>query len=108
LKVQPEKGGTFHPRLNSDGRPIVNKYREGKTKSTLKRESKELEVVEMEAIVTSKGRVAKRGSGLLFREQTRPESCAGYAPRSSRVDSLPDLPLLAGMSHAGTTIALAC
>jgi hypothetical protein len=41
----------LHPRLNSDGKPIANKYRTGKTKSTLKRESKELEAVEREAIV---------------------------------------------------------
>lgn len=31
-------------------RPIANKYREGKMKRTLKREFKELEVVEMEGI----------------------------------------------------------
>jgi len=48
-------GGILHPRLNTGGRPIANKYREGKMKSTLKRESKELEVVEREAIVTSGG-----------------------------------------------------
>jgi len=40
----------LHPRLNIDGKPIANKYRKGKTKSTLKRESKELEAVEREAI----------------------------------------------------------
>jgi len=48
-------GGILHLRLNTGGRPIANKYREGKMKSTLKRESKELEVVEREAIVTSDG-----------------------------------------------------
>jgi hypothetical protein len=31
-------GGTFHPKLNIDLRPIANKYREGKVKRTLKRE----------------------------------------------------------------------
>ena len=31
-------GGKLHPRLNRGGRPIANKYREGKMKSTLKRE----------------------------------------------------------------------
>ena len=31
-------GGKPHLRLNKDGRPIVNKYREGKMKRTLKRE----------------------------------------------------------------------
>jgi len=48
-------GGILHLRLNMGGRPIANKYREGKMKSTLKRGSKELEVVEREAIVTSEG-----------------------------------------------------
>ena len=38
-------GGKFHPKLNTDERPIANKYREGKMKRTLKRESKELEIV---------------------------------------------------------------
>jgi len=33
-----QKGGKFHPRLNIGKRPIANKYREGKMKSTLKRE----------------------------------------------------------------------
>jgi len=41
----------LHPRLNKDGKPIANKYRKVKTKRTLKRESKELEAVEREAIV---------------------------------------------------------
>lgn len=51
LRVQSKRGGMLHPRLNIDGKPIANKYRKGKTKSTLKRESKELEAVEREAIV---------------------------------------------------------
>jgi len=55
LKVQPEKGGILHPRLNIGGKPIANKYHEGKMKRTLKREFKELEVVEREAIVFAKG-----------------------------------------------------
>ena len=33
-------GGKFRPRLNTGERPIANKYREGKMKRTLKRESK--------------------------------------------------------------------
>ena len=33
-----QMGGKFHPRLNIGKRPIANKYREGKMKSTLKRE----------------------------------------------------------------------
>jgi len=31
-------GGIPHPKLNIDTKPIANKYREGKVKSTLKRE----------------------------------------------------------------------
>jgi len=46
LIVQPESGGTFLLRLNMGGRPIAYKYREGKMQRTLKRESKELEIVE--------------------------------------------------------------
>ncbi|CAG8780653.1 9077_t:CDS:2, partial [Acaulospora morrowiae] len=34
-----KKGGKFHLRLNMCKRPIANKYREGKMKRTLKRES---------------------------------------------------------------------
>ena len=49
--MQLKKGGITHLRLNKDGKPIAYKYREGKMKRTLKRESKELEVVEMEAII---------------------------------------------------------
>jgi len=49
--VQPKVGGILHPRLNTDGRPIAHKYRKGKMQRTLKREFKELEAVEREAIV---------------------------------------------------------
>ena len=38
--MQPKAGGKLHPKLNIGARPIANKYREGKVKSTLKRESK--------------------------------------------------------------------
>ena len=34
-------GGKFHLKLNIGGRPIANKYREGKMKSTLERGFKE-------------------------------------------------------------------
>jgi len=50
LRVQFKIGGIIHLRLNMNGKPIANKYRKGKLKRTLKRESKELEAVEMEAI----------------------------------------------------------
>lgn len=38
MGLQPKVGGKLHLRLNTDTRPIANKYREGKLKSTLKRE----------------------------------------------------------------------
>ena len=48
-------GGKFLPKLNTCGRPIANKYREGKMKRTLKRESKVLEIAEIEGMATSIG-----------------------------------------------------
>jgi len=59
-------GGILHLRLNITGRPIVNKYREGKLKRTLKRESKEPEVVAREAVVTSTGCHVKVAQGKLI------------------------------------------
>jgi hypothetical protein len=70
LKVQPEeespgdeesfggRGWYTPPKAKhmAAGSPIAHKYREGKIKSTLKRESKELEVVEREAIEAGHGR----------------------------------------------------
>ena len=38
LGMQPKAGGKLLLRLNTMARPIANKYREGKLKSTLKRE----------------------------------------------------------------------
>jgi len=47
-------GGILHLRLNKHCRkPIAKKYRKGKLKRTLKRELKELEVVEREAVSLS-------------------------------------------------------
>ena len=43
-------GGKLHLKLNIGTRPIANKYREGKMKSTLKREWKVRETVEKEPI----------------------------------------------------------
>ena len=40
LGLQLKFGGKFHLKLNIGGRPIANKYREGKMKRTLKRELK--------------------------------------------------------------------
>jgi len=43
-------GGKSHPRLNISKRPIAHKYHEGKVQRTLKKESKELEIVNREAV----------------------------------------------------------
>ena len=40
MGLQPKVGGRLHLKLNTGARPIADKYREGKVKSTLKRESK--------------------------------------------------------------------
>jgi hypothetical protein len=47
-------GGKFLLRLNNGKRPIANKYREGKMKSTLKRELKAREIVKRETIEASR------------------------------------------------------
>ena len=46
-------GGSCLLKLNIDSRPIENKYREGKVKSTLERELKAPEIAEAEANETS-------------------------------------------------------
>ena len=53
LGMQPKMGGKFHLKLNIGTRPIANKYREGKMKSTLKRELKVRETVKRETIEVS-------------------------------------------------------
>ena len=56
-------GGKFHLKLNTDERPIANKYREGKMKRTLKRESKELEIVWRVTVFEQCGGARLRGWG---------------------------------------------
>ena len=51
--MQLKVGGKLHPKLNIGKRPIANKYREGKMKSTLKRELKAREIVKRETIGVS-------------------------------------------------------
>ena len=51
--MQLKAGGKFHLRLNTGGRPIANKYCEGKMKRTLKRELKGLEIAKREPFGTS-------------------------------------------------------
>ena len=57
-------GGKFHLKLNTDERPIANKYCEGKMKSTLKRELKVRETVKREAIEVSSDVVEDSGAAL--------------------------------------------
>ncbi len=68
-------GGKFHLKLNTDERPIANKYREGKMKRTLKRESKELEIVWRVTVFEQCG-----GSGLV--RVARCASCPFHIPSS--------------------------
>ena len=46
-------GGKFHLKLNIGGRPIANKYREGKMKRILKRKLKVPEIAEKEPMGVS-------------------------------------------------------
>ena len=54
-------GGMSLLKLNNGEKPIVNKYREGKMKRTLKRESKVLEIARREAmkISNSSGKITR-------------------------------------------------
>ena len=53
MGMQTKMGGKYHLKLNIGERPIANKYREGKMKSTLERELKVREIVEREALEVS-------------------------------------------------------
>ena len=53
LEVVRKMGGNFLLKLNTDSRPIANKYREGKVKRTLERELKVREIAKREANETS-------------------------------------------------------
>ena len=62
----PKMSGKFPIKLNIDGRPIANKYREGKVKSTLKRELKPvLEIVKREGYEISNHFIGGSGFNLL-------------------------------------------
>ncbi len=57
-------GGKFHLKLNICGRPIENKYCEGKMKRTLKRELKVPEIADREANrISSAGMISGYESG---------------------------------------------
>ena len=51
--LERKVGGKFHLKLNIGSRPIANKYREGKMKSTLERGLKVPEIAKREANETS-------------------------------------------------------
>lgn len=53
MGIQPKRGGKLLLKLNTGTRPIANKYREGKMKSTLKRKLRVRETVSREAHGTS-------------------------------------------------------
>ena len=53
LDVVRKMGGNFLPKLNIGSRPIANKYREGKMKSTLERGLKVPEIAKRDANETS-------------------------------------------------------
>ena len=74
LGLQPQMGGKFHLKLNTGTRPIANKYREGKMKSTLKRELKACETVKREAIEASSafGAISQRLRGQMSASLSRP------------------------------------
>jgi len=61
LESAASKGGRSHPKLNTAGRPIAQKYCEGKVKRTLKRGSKVLEIAggEARAAFASAGRARR-------------------------------------------------
>ena len=67
--MQPKVGGKFHLKLNMGTRPIANKYREGKMKSTLKRKLIVRETVRREAHgisnALSRFRLAAAGTGVV-------------------------------------------
>ena len=72
-------GGKFHLRLNSGKRPIANKYREGKMKSTLKRELKAREIVKRETLEARRHAKACGQAALLAPDNGRGKVAASAA-----------------------------
>ena len=65
-ECSPKAGGMLHPRLNTDTRPIADKYREGKLKRTLKRGLKVRETAQREADgATKSDQVIQRSVGIM-------------------------------------------
>ena len=100
MGLQPKAGGKLHPKLNSGTRPIANKYREGKVKSTLKRESKRprnrwegsarrraVSAVELSMAclhLGCRGACSGESSRLRSEERRRQESCGAACALSTR------------------------
>ena len=82
-------GGKVHLKLNIDGRPIANKYREGKMKRTLKRELKVLEIAKREANEPSHlvGGIPVSGSCLGVSCVLTPHLVLGYGLGSNQCPS---------------------
>ena len=98
LGIADQTGGKFHLRLNTGGRPIANKYREGKMQRTLKRELKGPETGKREPNGRSgDGRVFSAGllAGVLVRVRRSAwvgawESFMGRSSDQSRVQAAPE------------------
>jgi hypothetical protein len=86
--MQPKMGGKLLLKLNIGTRPIANKYREGKMKSTLKRKLIVRETVSREAHgisnALSRFRRAVVGTGVLRIRMDRWRSSLAAACRISR------------------------
>lgn len=86
--VAPSAGGILHPRLHTRGRPIADKYSEGKMKSTLKREFKDLEVIEKELFPPFASRLLWQTLFLSETDGRRPMAI-GPTPATRRAPLLP-------------------
>ena len=76
MGIQPKTGGKLLLKLNMDTRPIANKYREGKMKSTLKRKLRVRETVSREAHGISNAGEKFRCPAGDSRGVTDPKDCA--------------------------------
>ena len=77
--MQLKLGGKFHLKLNIGERPIANKYREGKMKSTLERELTVREIVGRETLEVSLA--IRNSAGKVYFSICRPASVLGDGKR---------------------------
>jgi len=97
LGMQSQAGGTRHLRLNKGKRPIANKYREGKMKRTLKRESKVREIAARETNVFA-------GAGL---RRPSVKEGRGVGARSAREVAFSGMNIERCMTHTFRTLSRA-